>query len=43
LDIRKTRYRGLLKNTHHLHTPFALANVVLAGRLGLRPRGQSAP
>ncbi|MFX6006943.1 transposase, partial [Acinetobacter baumannii] len=29
---RKTRYRGLAKNTAPLHTLFALANPVLAGR-----------
>ena len=29
---RKTRYRGLAKNTAQLHTLFALANLVLAGR-----------
>ena len=33
---RKTRYRGLAKNTAQLHTLFALANLVLAGR-ALRP------
>ena len=29
---RKTRYRGLAKNTAQLHTLFAFANLVLAGR-----------
>ena len=29
---RKVRYRGLAKNTAQLHTLFALANLVLAGR-----------
>ena len=29
---RKTRYRGLAKNTAQLHTLFALANLVLVGR-----------
>jgi IS5 family transposase len=29
---RKTRYRGLAKNTHQLHTLFGLANVVIAAR-----------
>ena len=29
---RKVRYRGLTKNTAQLHTLFALANLVLAGR-----------
>jgi len=29
---RKTRYRGLAKNTTQLHTLFAFANLVLAGR-----------
>ena len=29
---RKTRYRGLAKNTAHLFTLFGLANLVLAGR-----------
>lgn len=29
---RKTRYRGLAKNTAQLFTLFALANLVLAGR-----------
>jgi len=30
---RKTRYRGLLKNTAQLHSLFALANLVIARRL----------
>lgn len=29
---RKTRYRGLAKNEHQLHTLFALANVMIAAR-----------
>jgi IS5 family transposase len=29
---RKTRYRGLAKNGHQLHTLFALANVLIAAR-----------
>lgn len=29
---RKTRYRGLEKNGHQLHTLFALANLVIAAR-----------
>ena len=29
---RKTRYRGLAKNTRQLHAPFGLANVVIAAR-----------
>jgi len=29
---RKVRYRGLTKNTAQLHTLFALANLILAGR-----------
>ena len=29
---RKTRYRGLAKNTAQLHTLFALANLILARR-----------
>ena len=37
---RKTRYRGLAKNTAQLHTLFALANLVLAGRT-LRPEAQA--
>jgi len=30
---RKTRYRGLAKNTAQLHTLFALANLVIAKRM----------
>lgn len=37
---RKTRYRGLVKNTAQLHTLFALANLVLAGRT-LRAKAQA--
>ena len=37
---RKTRYRGLAKNTAQLHTLFALANLVLAGR-NLRTEAQA--
>ena len=37
---RKTRYRGLAKNTAQLHTLFAPANLVLAGR-SLRPEAQA--
>ena len=33
---RKVRYRGLARNGHQLHTLFALANVVLGGRLGAK-------
>ena len=29
---RKTRYRGLAKNGHQLHTLFGLANLVIAAR-----------
>ena len=29
---RKVRYRGLARNGHQLHTLFALANGVIAGR-----------
>jgi transposase, IS5 family len=29
---RKTRYRGLAKNGHQLHTLFGLANVMIAAR-----------
>ena len=29
---RKTRYRGLAKNGHPLHTLFGLANLVIAAR-----------
>ena len=32
LKHRKTRYRGLAKNTAQLHTLFVFANLVLAGR-----------
>jgi len=41
---RKTRYRGLAKNTAQLHTLFALANLLLARRQVLRldTRGASA-
>jgi len=39
---RKTRYRGLAKNTHHLHTLFGLANLVLARRWSGASQGQSA-
>ena len=39
---RKTRYRGLAKNTHHLHTLFGLANLVLARRWFCASQGQSA-
>jgi IS5 family transposase len=39
---RKTRYRGLEKNTHQLHTLFGLANLVLARRWLLAPQGLSA-
>jgi IS5 family transposase len=35
---RKTRYRGLAKNTAQLFTLFALANLVLAGRRFMRRR-----
>ena len=34
---RKTRYRGLPKNDAHLHTLFALANIVIAKRRLLAP------
>jgi len=40
---RKTRYRGLEKNTKQLYTLFGLANLVLARRWLLVPQGQSAP
>jgi IS5 family transposase len=40
---RKTRYRGLEKNTEQLYTLFGLANLVLARRWLLVPQGQSAP
>jgi IS5 family transposase len=39
---RKTRYRGLEKNTKQLYTLFGLANLVLARRWLLVPQGQSA-
>lgn len=41
---RKTRYRGLAKNTAQLHTLFGMANLVLARRLILHldTRGASA-
>ena len=39
---RKTRYRGLAKNTAQLLTLFGLANLVLARRWLLAPDGQSA-
>jgi len=39
---RKTRYRGLEKNTKQLYTLFGLANLVLARRWLLAPQGQSA-
>ena len=41
---RKTRYRGLAKNTAQLHTLFAMANLMLARRLVLNfdTRGASA-
>jgi hypothetical protein len=32
LHYRKVRYRGLAKNTAQLHTLFALANLIPAGR-----------
>jgi IS5 family transposase len=37
---RKTRYRGLAKNTAQLHTLFALANLVLVQR-NLRPEART--
>lgn len=40
---RKTRYRGLLKNTAHLLTLFGLANLLLARRRLLAADGRSAP
>jgi IS5 family transposase len=40
---RKTRYRGLAKNTAQLLTLFGLANLVLARRWLLAPGGQGAP
>ncbi len=39
---RKTRYRGLEKNTKQLYTLFGLANLVLARRWLLVSQGQSA-
>jgi IS5 family transposase len=39
---RKTRYRGLEKNTKQLYTLFGLANLVLARRWLLAPQGPSA-
>lgn len=39
---RKTRYRGLAKNTAQLLTLFGLANLVLARRWLLAPDGQGA-
>ncbi len=39
---RKTRYRGLEKNTKQLYSLFGLANLVLASRWLLLPEGQSA-
>jgi IS5 family transposase len=39
---RKTRYRGLEKNTKQLYTLFGLANLVLARRWLWAPRGPSA-
>jgi len=39
---RKTRYRGLEKNTKQLYTLFGLANLVLARRWLLVPQGPSA-
>ena len=41
---RKTRYRGLAKNTAQLHTLFAMANLMLARRwvLNIDTRGASA-
>ena len=39
---RKTRYRGLAKNTAHLLTLFGFANLVLARRWLLAPDGQGA-
>ena len=40
---RKVRYKGLAKNTAHLHKLFALANLVIAKRwlLALDARGAS--
>ena len=41
---RKTRYRGMAKNTAQLHTLFAMANLMLARRLvlNMHARGVSA-
>ena len=39
---RKTRYRGLAKNTAHLHILFGLANLVLAGRRFALPKARAA-
>lgn len=39
---RKTRYRGLAKNTAHLLTLFGLANLMLARRWLLAPEGRGA-
>ena len=39
---RKTRYRGLVKNTAQLFTLFGLANLVLAGRRFVLPTTRSA-
>lgn len=38
---RKTRYRGLAKNTAHLHTLFAFAKLVLPGRTFESARAQT--
>lgn len=38
---RKTRYRSLAKNTAQLHTLFAFANLVLAGRTFGSARAQT--
>jgi len=40
---RKTRYRGLAKNTHQLFTLFGLANLMLAKRWLLPAHAQVAP
>jgi transposase, IS5 family len=39
---RKVRYRALAKNTAHLHTLFALANLVIAKKALLRLSSQGA-
>jgi IS5 family transposase len=39
---RKTRYRGLAKNTAQLFSLFAFANLVLAGRRFALPNTRSA-